>query len=227
MRHFLRGASDIEIVGEASNGTDAVEMLRALSPQLAFLDVELPDFDGFEILRQLEEKQRPAVIYITAHDDRALQAFDVQALDYLVKPFDSERLARAIEHARRHLLPHSGVSQIATPYLKALAIRDRGRIEVVQVGAIDYIDVAGHYLCVHVGRTVHLIRGSLSELELRLDPMQFARIHRSSIVRIDRVKTLKARRNGDHDVMLANGTKLLLSRTYSALLRRRLRLFAE
>lgn len=146
----------------------------------------------------------------------------MRALDYLVKPFDRTRFARALERAREQLRLKAGEAQTDMPFLKTLAIRERGRTDVVDTADVDYIDVAGHYLCVHVGRTVHLIRGGLGELEARLDPAHFMRIHRSAIVRLDRIKTLSARRNGDHDVTLNGGTSLVLSRTYSEAVRTRL-----
>jgi two-component system LytT family response regulator len=222
VRRYLEDESDIEIVGEAGNGSDAVALIERLGPDLVFLDVELPDFDGFEIAARIPAETRPVVIYLTAHGDRALQAFEVQALDYLVKPFDRDRFARALERARGQLRLRAGQGEDETAYLTTLTIRDGARTDVVDTAEIDYIDVAGHYLCVHVGRTVHLIRGSLGELDAQLDPNRFQRIHRSAIVAVDRVKRLTARRNGDADVLLACGTKLVLSRTYSVALRQRL-----
>jgi len=222
VRRYLDDERDIDVVGEAANGSDAVRLIEELSPQLIFLDVELPDFDGFEIVNRTSPSLRPVAIYLTAHADRAIEAFDVRALDFLVKPFDRARFARALERAREQLRLKAGGAQADAPFLKTIAIRERGRTDVVDAADVDYIDVAGHYLCVHVGRTVHLIRESLGELESRLDPAHFMRIHRSAIVRLDRIRTLSARRNGDHDVILADGTALVLSRTYSEAVRVRL-----
>lgn len=224
VRRYLDDQEDIEIVGEAANGEHAVALIGELKPQLVFLDVQLPDFDGFTIAVRIADEDRPVIIYITAHEDRALQAFEVQALDYLVKPFDRRRFLTALERARGQLRLKSGEHRTTSPYLTTLAIRDGARTEVVDTADIDYIDVAGHYLCVHVGRTVHLIRGALSELEGQLDPYRFQRIHRSAIVAIDRVKTLTARRNGDADVLLSCGAKLVLSRTYAPHVKTRLNL---
>lgn len=212
VRLYLAEEGDVEIVGEAANGADAVRIISRLAPDLVFLDIQLPDFDGFEIVRRLPV--RPIVVYLTAHDDKAIKAFDVNALDYLLKPFDRERFGRALNRARLQLGLQSGAAHETRVYLKRLAIKEKGRTDVVAVDDVDYIDVAGHYLCVHVGKQVHLVRGTLNEFELQLDPLQFARIHRSAVVRIDRIKSLTARRNGDCDVILADGTKLLLSRTY-------------
>ena len=222
VRLYLKDEPDIEIVGESANGTDAVRAISAHSPDLVFLDVQLPDFDGFEIVRRLPEGARPVIIYLTAHDDKAIHAFEVHALDYLAKPFDRERFARALNRARAELARRRGAKAAPREYLKRLAIREKGRTDVVAIADVDYIDVAGHYLCVHVGRNVHLIRGTLNELEAELDPADFARIHKGVIVRLDRVKSLAARRNGDCDVILKDGTRLLSSRTYGDGLRVRL-----
>ncbi len=222
VRLYLKDEPDVEVVGESANGAEAVRAIAALSPDLVFLDVQLPDFDGFEIVRRLPENVRPVVIYLTAHDDKAIHAFEVNALDYLAKPFDRARFARALNRARGELAHRRGADARPREYLKRLAIREKGRTDVVATADVDYIDVAGHYLCVHAGKEVHLIRGTLNELEPELDPGEFARIHKGVIVRLDRVKSLAARRNGDCDVILKNGTRLLSSRTYGDRLRTRL-----
>jgi len=222
VREYLKDESDIEIVGEAANGADALRLIASLAPDLVFLDVQLPDFDGLQIAKRLPEGKRPVIVYLTAHDDRAIQAFEVHALDYLLKPFDRERFARALNRARAQL---RGTAAPAD-YLRRLAVKEKDRTDVVDTASVDYIDVAGHYLCVHVGKSVHLIRGSLSDLEARLDPARFARVHRSAIVQLDRVKALAPRRNGDCDLLLKDGGKLLMSRTYADNLRARLGLSA-
>ncbi|HUO91912.1 MAG TPA: LytTR family DNA-binding domain-containing protein [Rhizomicrobium sp.] len=219
VRLYLADEPDIEIVGEAGNGADALRLIAGTAPDILFLDVGLPDMDGFEIARRLEAQ--PIIIYLTANEDRALDAFEVSALDYLTKPFDRERFRQSLNRARTLLRLKSGAKPKAD-YLARLAIKEKDRTDVVAVDAIDYIDVAGHYLCVHVGKQVHLIRGSLSELEERLDPAVFARVHRSAIVRLDRIKSLSTRRNGDCDVLLADGAKLVMSRSYSDGVRARL-----
>lgn len=211
---YLAGEHDIRIVGEAANGADAVRLMAAEAPDLAFLDVQLPDFDGFEVVRRLPAGLHPVVIYLTAHDEKALEAFEVSALDYLAKPFSRERFARAVNRARHQLRLRSGSSESPREYLKRLAIKEKGRTDVIGTKDVNYIEVAGHYLCLHIGKSVHLIRGQLGDLEEKLDPAEFARVHRGTIVRLDRIKSLVARRNGDCDVILADGTKLLLSRTY-------------
>jgi two-component system LytT family response regulator len=159
------------------------------------------------------------VIYLTAHGEKALEGFDVSAEDYLTKPFSRERFARAINRARQQFRLRNPAAAEASPkVLKRLAIKEKGRTHVVDIDDVDYIDVGGHYLCIHVGKTVHLLRGQLSEMEAQLDPAQFARVHRSTIVRLDRVKSLVHRQNGDCDLILADGTTLLLSRTFREVL---------
>jgi two-component system, LytTR family, response regulator len=220
---YLSEEAEIEIVGEAANGTDAVNLIAREQPDVAFLDVGLPDFNGFEILRRLPSETRPVAIFLTAHADKALEAFDENACDYLAKPFTHERFARALHRAREQLhlrRPDNRPHQ----YLRRLAIKEKQRIDFVDVRDIDYIDVGGHYLCVHVDKTVRLMRGQLADLEEQLDPADFARVHRSTIVRIDRVRSLVPRSNGDRDLILRNGSRVLMSRTYRDRLEDRIRL---
>lgn len=213
--NYLSREPDIEVAGEAENGEDAVRLIVRVGPDIAFLDVGLPDFDGFEVVRRLPAGSVPIVIYLTAHGEKALEAFDVSAEDYLTKPFSRERFERALNRAREQFrLRQAGALQPPPKFLKRLAIREKGRIDVVDIDDIDYIDVGGHYLCIHVGEAVHLLRGQLSEMEARLDPSQFARVHRSAIVRLDRVKSLAHRQSGDCDLVLAGGVKIVLSRTF-------------
>jgi two-component system LytT family response regulator len=214
VRLYLQEETDVSLAGEASNGADAVRLIEREAPQLALLDMRLPDFDGLEILTRLAPQRRPATIYLTAHDEDAVAAFDVQAVDYLLKPFSRERFARAIARARQRIAPGGEAPRIA--------VRDRGRIDLVPIRDIDYVDAAGHYICLHVGRKVHLMRMSLGELEGQLDPARFARVHRSAIVQLDRVEALAQRRNGDLDLTLRGGAALTVSRTYAAALRARL-----
>ena len=223
VRIYLRDEDDIDIVGEAPNAAEALKMIAREQPDLLFLDVALPDLDGFEIARRIEAAQRPIIIYLTAHDEKAIHAFEVNALDYLLKPFDRERFAQALNRARAQIALRSGHEpKPATGFQQRLAVKDGERTTLVAVADIDYIDVAGHYLCIHVGREVHLLRGSLADLLQRLDPRAFVRIHRSVLVRLDRIKTIVARRNGDADLVLRDGCKLLLSRTFRDDLRAKL-----
>lgn len=223
VRLYLQGEADVDVIGEAANGAEALRLIAREQPDLAFLDVELPDFDGFEVARRMPAESRPVVIYLTAHDDKAIKGFEVNAIDYLQKPFDRERFAHALNRARTQIALRARQAGVpAKVRAQRLSIKDGERTTIVNGHDIDYIDVAGHYLCIHVGKEVHLMRGSLGEIEARLDAHEFVRIHRSAIVRLDRVKSLVARRNGDADILLHDGRKLLLSRTYGDELRRRL-----
>jgi two-component system LytT family response regulator len=223
VRRYLEDEPDVDIIGEAEDGVSALRLVTGLLPDLVFLDVQLPDFDGIEITRRLPLESRSVVIYLTAHDDRAIAAFEAGALDYLVKPFTHERFERALNRARVQLRLRSNQNEVRpADYLRRLVITDRRRTEIVAVSDIDYVDVAGHYLCVHVGKSIHLIRGVLGELEQQLDPAQFARVHRSAIVRLDRIRSLTSRSNGDSTISLADGCALALSRTYADLVRAKL-----
>jgi two-component system LytT family response regulator len=214
VRLYLEEEPDIIIAGEATNGAEAVRLIEREAPDLALLDMRLPDFDGLEILVRLEPARRPAAIYITAHDEHAIAAFDLEAVDYLLKPISRERFARAIVRARERIAPGEQQSRIA--------VKDRGRIDLVPTREIDYVDAAGHYVCLHVGHRVHLLRMSLGELEGQLDTMRFMRVHRSAIVQLDRVEALTSRRNGDLALTLRGGALLTVSRTYADGLRARL-----
>lgn len=218
VRLYLKAEPDVVILGEASNGLDAVRLIEREAPELALLDMRLPDFDGLEVLRRLPPERRPATICLTAHDEHAIAAFDVQAVDYLLKPFSRERFARAISRARERIGTRTEAPRIA--------VKDRGRIDFVSVWDIDYADAAGHYVCLHIGRRVHLMRMSLGELEAQLDPTRFVRIHRSAIIQIDRVQAMTTRRNGDLNLTLRGGASLTVSRTYAEGLRNRLGLSA-
>ena len=224
VRLYLADEPDIAVVGEAANGREAVRTIASLAPDLVFLDVQMPDFDGFEVMKRIHHDLMPVIVFLTAHDEYALKAFEVNALDYLLKPFDRERFAQALNRARAQIRLRRGEKALeeSPSYLQRLAVREKGRTDVVAMQDIDYIDVAGHYLCVHVGKHVHLIRGGIGDLEKQLDPKEFVRAHRSAIVRLDRIKSLSGKRNGDCDIVLVNGTVIPLSRTHRDAVRRRL-----
>jgi two-component system LytT family response regulator len=221
VRLYLHRELDIAIVGEAADGANALALLEAQKPDLVFLDIALPDIDGVELMARLPEGERPSVIYLTAHENRAVDAFDLAAVDYLLKPFSRERFARALGRARRNLSMTS-----AAPTSGHLAVKDGARVDLVPVATIDYIDAAGHYLCLHVGIHVHLLRMSLTDLHSQLDPKCFVRVHRSAIVQLDRIVAIQNLRNGDGELTLRDGARLNLSRTYADDLRRRLGLAA-
>jgi two-component system LytT family response regulator len=238
LRELLARERDIEVVGEAGSGGEAVALIGQLRPDLVFLDVQMPERNGFEVLASLEHAP-PAVVFVTAYDAYALRAFDVHALDYLLKPFDRDRFARALGRARAALERRRADGRLderiaallsdlvparppATPRLERVAVKSNGRVRLVPVAEIDYIEAAGNYLRIYVGTERHVIRETLSAFEAKLDPARFVRIHRSTIVNIDRVRELEPYFHGDYIVRLADGRRLTLSRTYREHLRARL-----
>jgi len=227
LRRHLADHPDIEIVGEAPGGREAIEAVRTLKPNLLFLDVQMPEVGGFDVLEQLGPDAVPAVIFVTAYDQFALKAFEVHALDYLLKPFDGERLAEALDRARR-LIQRQAAGQAAGKLRSLLAelgtserhprrlvIKADGRMVFLPVEDIDYIEAAGNYLrLITSSGSSHMIRDKISDMEKRLDPAAFARIHRSTIVNLDRIKEMQPLFNGDQTVILRGGRKLTMSRTY-------------
>ena len=225
IRTLLAERTDVETVGECRDGQEAVEAIHSLAPDLVFLDVQMPELDGFGVIEAVGAEAMPAVIFVTAYDQHALRAFEVHALDYLLKPFDIERFNEALDRALR-LLDHrsDAVSQklarllddlgTAPSHLDRLMIKSRARIYFVRVDEIDWIEAAGNYLRLHTGTDTHLLRQTMTRMEDQLDPNQFIRIHRSTIVNVDRVKELQSLFSGDYEVTLTDGTKLTLSRSY-------------
>jgi two-component system LytT family response regulator len=228
LRALLKAVPDIEIVKECGNGRDAVSQIRALEPDLVFLDVQMPEIDGFEVLEQLTDQPLPVIIFVTAYDQYALKAFEVSALDYLLKPFDDARFHKALTGARRqieqqdaselgrkllNLMGTREVRQDGPPrYLTRLMVKTAGRVIFIRIEEIDWIEAYDNYLRLHVAGRAHLLRQTMNELEAALNPEQFARIHRSTIVNLDRVKELHPHFNGEHMVILQDGTELKLSR---------------
>jgi two-component system LytT family response regulator len=227
LRALLKGVTDVELVRECGNGREAVASIRALQPELVFLDVQMPEMDGFEVLEQLTDQPLPVIIFVTAYDQYALKAFEVSALDYLLKPFDDARFHKAMAQARRQieqqdaselgrkLLTLMGEHETRaepTQYLTRLLVKSSGRIIFVRVNDIDWIEAYDNYVKLNVGGKAHLVRQTMNDLEAALNPEQFARIHRSTIVNLDRVKELHPHLN-EHVVVLRDGTELKLSRT--------------
>jgi two-component system, LytTR family, response regulator len=217
LRILLRNDSEIEFIGECASGTEALVAIPEKLPDLLFLDVQMPECDGFDVLEMLGAGVPPAVVFVTAYDQFALRAFEAGALDYLLKPFDDIRFARALERAKEKLVHRK---HPARP-LDRIAIKETGQVSFVKISDIDWIEAADYYTCLHVGTKTHLLRRSMSELEQELDPAMFCRIHRSSIVNISRVQGLKLNPEGEYEVALNQGTKVRLSRRYrkQALLR--------
>ena len=224
LKRCLREEPEVEVVGECDNGERAVAAIRALRPDLVFLDVQMPALDGFGVLDALGGESLPAVIFVTAYNEYAIQAFDVNALDYLLKPVDCKRLHRAVERVRSQSAGAENFDQrfraliedIKSPpkHLKRLTIRQTGRTILLPTDEIDWVETYGNYLKVHAGREAHLIRGTMQQLEAKLDPEKFVRIHRSVVVNIEKVKEIHPRTNGDQDLVLHDGRQLMLSRNY-------------
>jgi len=217
----------IEIVGESDNGEKAVADVRALAPDLIFLDVQMPALDGFGVLEALKDERAPEVIFVTAYNEYAIQAFEVNALDYLLKPVDCERLSKAVERAKSRLWQSNRDDHLdsrfrallediktGSKFLKRLTIKLTGRTILLPTDEVDWIETHGNYLKVHTGRESHLIRGTMQSLETKLDPEKFVRVHRSVIVNVEKIKEIYPRSNGDQDLVLHNGRQLMLSRNY-------------
>jgi two-component system, LytTR family, response regulator len=227
LRAQLEKREDIVIVAECGDGRTALAAIEREEPDLVFLDVRMPHLDGFELLERIESGSRPAVIFVTAYDEHAIRAFDVQAIDYLLKPFDASRLNAAVDRAlsrRReetlstrvesalgHLQPDAAAG--GRRWARRLLVRQSGRASFVNAVEIDWIEAAGNDVRLHVGERSHLMKAAISELERKLDPSQFMRIHRSTIVNLDRIGHIEPYGGSDYQVVLRDGTKLRVSRS--------------
>lgn len=216
---LLHRDPDIEFVAECGSGTDAIREIQRTRPDLVFLDVQMPECDGFDVLEILGSELPPAVVFVTAHDEYALRAFDAGALDYLLKPFDDARFQRALNRAKDKLA-HSAERQ--TQGVERLVIKGVGRVLFLSVSEIDWIEAADYYVCLHVGNETHLLRRTLSELERELDTGKFCRIHRSVIVKLDRIRGLELKDDGEYEVVLKCSVRLRLSRRFRKKLQDRL-----
>jgi two-component system LytT family response regulator len=226
IRDLLAGEPGFTLVGECGDGAEAVAWLEKNPCELVFLDVEMPGLDGLEVARRLASGQGPAVIFVTAHDCYALPAFEVHAVDYLLKPFDRERFRKALVWAQATIhrdqdlggadLPPATLAELRGGRRPAdrLTIKSGGRIFLLKTEEIDWIEAAGNYLRLHVGEAIHLLRETMNNMEGRLDPERFWRIHRSTIVNVDCIRELQPLFHGDYLVILNDGTELPLSRTY-------------
>jgi two-component system, LytTR family, response regulator len=247
----LRAASDIRLIGECSCGAEAVTSINALRPDLVFLDIRMPDMSGFEVVQKITAVPTPFIVFVTAYDQHALHAFEVHALDYLLKPINDDRfremlmrVAGEMQHRNLEKYAHTlqsmaaeyltiagdAVSQSGQPlptappqYLSRLMVRAKGEIVIIPVSNIDWLESAGDYVYVHAQSRKHLVRETLASLENELDPAAFVRIHRSTMVNVARVRGLRPNEHGDCDLSLIDGTKLKLSRNYREKLEARLR----
>jgi len=226
IREMLRADPQIEVIGDCSNGDDAIEAVKASRPDLLLLDIQMPGTDGFGVLEALEPGEIPCVIFITAYDQYAVKAFEVYALDYLLKPFDRERFSKAIERAKQHILKERSenlndrvlavLNEIRNKpeYLERLVIRTNGHIFFIKTEEIDWLEAEGNYVRLHSGKESYLLRDAISSLENQLDPKKFLRIHRSAIVNINRIQELQPWFHGEYRVILQDGVQLTLSRSY-------------
>jgi two-component system LytT family response regulator len=205
---LLRGDSEIESVSECGSGVEAIEIVRRWQPHLVFLDVQMPECGGFDVLELLGTALPPAIIFVTAYDEYALRAFEVGALDYLLKPFDDARFHRALQRAKDKLA-HYAVGQP----IRQIVVRSPGQLLFLNVSDIDWIEAASYYACLHVGRDTHILRRTLSELEGDLGD-GFIRIHRSIIVNVERIQGLELQNAGEYEVVLKSSVRLRLSRRF-------------
>ena len=224
IRSMLECEKDSQIVAECGNGPDAVAAIRKLAPDLVFLDVQMPGMDGFEVLRSLKGESLPLVIFVTAYDQHAVKAFEVHALDYLLKPFKPARFKETVARARqtlalRHteaatqnLLQMLARAEPAREYLTRIPVRTGDRIVVVRSSQVEYIEAAGNYAILHVGKESHILRETLTSLEEKLDPRKFLRINRSTIVSLDQIKEFRPLFKGEHAAVLQNGKQFTMTR---------------
>jgi len=227
VRMMLAEHPDIDVVAECSDGPEAVKTIERERPDLVFLDVQMPGMNGFEVLESLEGEPLPAVVFVTAHDDYALRAFDIHALDFLLKPFDNGRFEKTLERARVQVSQTRGTavdSRILSlledlksdrKYPERLIVKSGGRVFFLRTEEIDWVEAAGNYVRLHARNESHLLRESMKNMEAKLDPKLFVRIHRSAIVNVDRIKELEPWFHGEYIVIMRDGTRLTSSRVFS------------
>jgi two-component system LytT family response regulator len=232
IRTLLSADREIEIIQECANGREAVAAIAKLEPDLIFLDVQMPEMNGFDVLELIAAEKMPAVIFVTAYDQYAVKAFEFHALDYLLKSFDPERFAAAVQRAKLQIASGRAEKlddriaalveelQARKPRPERLIVRAGGRITFLRVADIDWISAADNYVCLHTGNESHLLRETMASIEVRLDPDKFVRLHRSTIVNLDCVARLEPLFHGDYSVLLTDGTELVMSRTYREKLER-------
>ena len=221
LRQLLRNEPEIEIVGEGATASETIHLVRATKPQLLFLDIQMPGMDGFDIATELCSNNitPPHIIFTTAHDQYALRAFEIHAMDYLLKPFTHERLSSAVERARKEILSEhqagsGSASRSENHYTTRIVFKSRGRIVFLPVSDIRWISAEENYVRISTQAETHLLRETMARLEEKLDPEMFLRVHRSSIVNLQHVKEVRTEADGEYAVVLVNGEKLTMSRGY-------------
>lgn len=231
---LLQPLEDIGLVGQCRDGEEAVSAIQELAPDLVFLDIQMPGISGFDVIEAVGAERMPLVIFVTAYDQYALRAFQVRALDYLLKPFDRDRFTEALQRARhqleraesgdigRRLLALVGDLRRDRPRTDRLVVKSGGRLFFLRADEIDWVEASGNYVRLHVGSTSHLLRETMTAMEARLDPEKFFRIHRCRIVNMDRIQELQPWLNGEYAVILRTGARLTLSRGYREKLQERL-----
>ncbi|QQV76423.1 response regulator transcription factor [Sphingomonas aliaeris] len=236
----LAAHEDVEIIDKCQNGREAIRAIKTHKPDLVFLDIQMPGFDGFSVVQGLMEVEPPLFVFVTAYSDHALKAFEAQAVDYLMKPVEEARLADTIERVRQRLAEKRGVEEVdrlkevlaevapdsvgditdggdqvsSNRFEKLINIKDRGQIFRVDVDTIERIDAAGDYMCIYTGDNTLILRETMKDLEKRLDPRRFQRVHRSTIVNLDLVKEVKPHTNGECFLVLGSGAQVKVSRSY-------------
>ena len=231
---------DVEIIETCLNGREAIRAIKTHKPDLVFLDIQMPGFDGFSVIQGLMEVEPPLFVFVTAYQDHAIRAFEAQAMDYLLKPVDEQRLADTLDRVRQRLAEKRGVEEsvrlkevlqevapdaadnfvdgddapAANRFEKLINIKDRGKIFRVDVDSIERIDAAGDYMCIYTGDNTLILRETMKDLEKRLDPRRFQRVHRSTIVNLDLVRQVKPHTNGECFLVLDSGAQVMVSRSY-------------
>jgi two-component system LytT family response regulator len=226
IRRMLAADTEIEIIEDCSNGREAIKAIGKQTPDLVFLDVQMPEVDGFAVLQAISPEKMPLVIFVTAFDRYAIKAFEVYALDYLLKPFDRQRFEKSLQRAKSRLMSERAgdLGQRAlslleelkarSSHIERLVIKSGGRAFFLKIDEIDWIEAEGKYVRLHVGKESYLLREAISSLEAQLDPKRFPRIHRSSIVNIERIRELQPWFHNEYRVILRDGTELMLSRSF-------------
>ena len=225
IRELLKGDHEMVIIAEARNGHEAIESITTHAPDLVFLDVQMPDMDGFEVLQNLTVKRMPLIIFVTAYDQHAIRAFDFHAIDYLMKPFDRRRFTKALDHAKALMRQTSGpgtermmtmLEELKTGprYLERFGIKNGETVLFVRAEDVDSIEAEGNYVRLNLANSSHLLRDTLNNIESQIDPRTFVRIHRRTIVNINRVKELQTWARGEYRVVLQSGARFSLSRSY-------------
>ena len=223
IRRLLAAEPDVAVVGECGDGASAIAAIASARPDLVFLDVQMPERDGFDVVKSIPPRQLPAILFVTAHDRYALRAFDVHAVDYLLKPFTGDRFRTALDRARERIARHAPDAALAglaaelrlrASYLSRVPVKTGGRTILVDLATVDWMEAADNYVRLHVQQREYLVRETLAALDAQLDPDLFARIHRSIIVRIDRIVELRPTSHGDAEVVLRGGARLAVSRTW-------------